>query len=135
MISKYMQIGKQKKKMLTGPEAKESPGFFGLVAFFRSPTICGTVVQFNHSNAETLSGLEVHHSFTCTRLSSWDQRQQETQTSSHDCHGFVAPDEKIRRQPCTSSIASSSSNVAVKVQLHKGKGTKSGRSRREFPYS
>ena len=65
--------------------------------------------------AETRSWLEVHRSFTFTRLSSWDQRQQETQTNSHDCHSFVAPDEKIRRQPCTSSIASSSSNVAVKV--------------------
>ena len=40
------------------------------------------------------SRLEVHHSFTFTRLSSWDQRQQETQTSSPDCHSFVAPDKK-----------------------------------------
>ena len=51
--------------------------------------------------AETRSWLEVHHSLTFTRLSSLDQRQQETQTSSHDCHSFVAPDEKIRRHPCT----------------------------------
>ena len=46
--------------------------------------------------AETRSRLEVHHSLTFTRLSSWDQRQQKTQTSSHYCHSFVAPDEKIR---------------------------------------
>ena len=38
---------KQKKKMLAGPEAKESPGFFDLVAFLRSPTIVGALVQFH----------------------------------------------------------------------------------------
>ena len=42
------QIGKQKHvSMPAGPEAKESPGFFDLMAFFRSTNIflpCGSVL-------------------------------------------------------------------------------------------
>ena len=38
--------------MLAGPEAKGNPGFFDLVAVFRSPTIVGAVVQLYHSTAK-----------------------------------------------------------------------------------
>ena len=38
--------------MPAGPEAKESPGFFDLMAFFRSPNIFCPVVQCWQSNAK-----------------------------------------------------------------------------------
>ena len=84
--------------MPAGPEAKESPGFFDLMTFFRSPNIFCTVVQCWESNAK--AKLRQGRSVTSSKTNVKEHVPVQKITQNYDANSILpwrrAPDQRQR---------------------------------------